>query len=296
MARIITVTANPLLDHLVPGLPVAGQVLRVPRIARIAGGKGVNVARVLARHGHQVVATGFAGGSEGTLFSELVAADGIEPAFLATTAPLRVGFQAVGERGTAAALEDGFPVTVAEVERLLRRVGDLARDADLVIVSGSVPDPRLVDLYRKLLDILAEAEVPCWLDAYGPAMDAALAGRNPPVLAKPNREEYAGFERRWLSCRELHLTDGKGAITVRSPVGMFRVVPPPVAEVNPVGSGDSYLAALAHARLEGLPMAAQLAYAAAAGAANAARADVAAIGPAEIQPLVHATLVETSAE
>jgi fructose-1-phosphate kinase PfkB-like protein len=55
---------------------------------------------------------------------------------------------------------------------------------------------------------------------------------------------------------------------------------------NPVGSGDCYLAALAHARLTGMALTDQLRYAAAAGAANAARIDIARIAPADIRALV----------
>ena len=94
------------------------------------------------------------------------------------------------------------------------------------------------------------------------------------------------FARRWLPARELHLSDGANEIKVRHPEGRFRVIPPTVEARNPVGSGDCYLAALAHARLTGMPLEEQLRYAAAAGAANAARIDIARISPADIRALV----------
>lgn len=286
MPRILTVTANPLLDHLAITPWSPGRVTRVGAISQIAGGKGINVARVLARHGHQVVATGFAGGSEGQRLAELVAADGITPAFVATAARLRVGFQvAAPGQGTTAVIEDGFAVTPAEADALVQQVRSLL-PADLVIISGSVPDPALRDLYRRLC-----AVAPCWVDAYGPAMLAALAAPQPPLLAKPNRDEYGDDPQPWLACRELHLTDGAGSVTVRSPEGRCRVLPPQIAEANPIGSGDCYLAGLAHGTVSGWPLARRLAYAAAAGAANAARADVARIGPEDIQPLVAGVLV-----
>lgn len=291
MATILTVTPNPMLDRIARAPWTAGKVTRVPRFDAVAGGKGINVARVLARHGHQVAALGFAGGDEGRRFAALVEADGIEPVFTATAAPLRVGFQAVGGDGrTTALIEDGFAVTAAEAEALL---AGLCRrlPADLVIVSGSVPDPAVADLHARICVLCAEAGVPCWVDSYGPAMHAALAGAHPPLLAKPNQEEYGDDPQPWLAARELHITDGGRMVTVRTPEGRFRVVPPTVAEVNPIGSGDSYLACLAHARLSGWDLARQLAYAAAGGAANAARADVARIGPGEVKPLLGAVLV-----
>ncbi|MEK7414439.1 MAG: PfkB family carbohydrate kinase [Planctomycetota bacterium] len=291
MATVLTVTANPLLDHLALTPWAPGKVTRLQRIPAIAGGKGINVARVLTRHGHRAVALGFAGGDSGRHMAKLIEADGVTAALTTTAAPLRVGFQVVEPGGrTTALIEDGFAVTKSEADSFLN---DLAKrlPADLVIVSGSVPDPTLADLYRHICDLCATAHVPCWIDAYGPAMRAALAGAHPPLLSKPNREEYGSDQKPWLAARELHLTDGSGVVTVRTPDGRFRVVPPSVAEINPIGCGDCYLAALAHARLTGMPLQAQLAYAAAAGAVNAARADVACIGPEDIKPLVGAVLV-----
>ena len=286
MATVLTITANPLLDHLATATWVPGRVVRTPGLVQVAGGKGVNVARVLARHGHQVAALGFAGGGEGRTLTGLVAADGITPAFTTTAARLRIGFQVIEPGGRSGALlEDGFAVTAAEAEALLAELRHRL-PADLVIVSGSVPDPGLVTLYRRIAELCAEAGVPCWIDAYGPAMRCALAGGHPPLLAKPNAEEYGAEAKPWLAVRELHLTDGARTVVVRAPEGRFRVVPPEVVEVNPLGSGDCYLAGLAHARLSGCDLPAQLAYAAAAGAANAARAEVARIGPEDIRPLV----------
>ena len=294
MATVVTITPNTLLDHLARTRIAPGVVNRVAQVEPLAGGKGLNVGRVLAAHGHRVRATGFVGQDAQTAFAALVAADGQEPEFIAVAARQRIGFLAVdATRGeTTSLLESGFAVAPAEVGRLLDRVRGLIQGADLVIAAGSVPDPAVDGLYRLVLDACHHANVPCWIDAYGPAMDRALAGAHPPQLAKPNAAEYGPEPHtRWNACRELHRTDGGGTVRVRHPDGRCRVTPPVVTEVNPVGSGDCYLAGLAHARLAGLPLADQLAYAAAAGAANAARADVARIGPADIAPLIGAAQV-----
>jgi tagatose 6-phosphate kinase len=287
MATILTLTANPMLDHLAALRLEAGKVNRVERFQSLAGGKGLNMGRLLARMGHRVIACGFAGGASGDLLADLVAADGMEPAFVATSARTRLGFMAVDpERGGATAvIENGFAVSAAELGNLVQRLRTLLPGADLALAGGSVPDASCTGLFRLLLDACAQAKVPCWIDAYGPAMDEALAGTHPPDLAKPNRQEY-GRGRKWLPCRELHLTDGAGEIRVRHPEGRFRVRPPAIKEINPIGSGDCYLAALAHARLTGAPLVEQLSYAAAAGAANAARADIARLAHADIKPFV----------
>lgn len=285
MASILILTPNTLLDHLAIGTFANGSTNRVERFTPIAGGKGLNVGRVLARHGHRVVACGFAGGDSGAHLADLAAADGMEPAFTRTAARTRIGFCVTDPAGVAsAAIESGFPVEPTEVAQLVRDVHARLSGCQLVIACGSVPDATCNGLYRLVLAACAQAGVTCWVDSYGPAMIEALTGGNPPALSKPNRDEY-DRDRAWRSTPELHLTDGSAAVHVRHPQGRFRVVPPAVTQVNPIGSGDCYIAALAHARLTGLPLPEQLRYAAAAGAANAARADVARIGPADIAPL-----------
>jgi len=291
MADVLVLTANTLLDHLAIGPFMSGAVNRVARFEPIAGGKGLNVGRVLARHGHRVTACGFAGGDSGRQLAELVRSDGMEPAFTATAARTRIGFCVADGGGvTSAALEGGFAVEPAEVAALVREVGARLRGCDLLIACGSVPATTCDGLYRVVLAACASAGVTAWVDSYGPAMREALGGGHPPALAKPNRQEY-DRDRAWLNCPELHLTDGGGELRVRHPDGRFRVRPPPVREINPIGSGDCYLAALAHARLVGMALPDQLRYAAAAGAANAARADVARIGPGDIQALAERAIV-----
>ncbi|MBA3710369.1 MAG: hypothetical protein H0W83_16285 [Planctomycetes bacterium] len=300
MSTILTITANTLLDHVVDLGLTLGAVNRVARIEPTAGGKGLNVGRVLARHGHRVIAVGFAGGPSGDQLADLESAEDMEPALVPTAARTRIGFMAVDgqQGGTTTILEGGFAVTAAEIGALVQRVRGLLAPVDLVIIGGSVPDASCRGLYRTLLDVCHHAGKPCWVDSYGPAMEEALDGIHPPGLAKPNRQEYGekAAHLRWQICPELHLTDGGKEIRVRHPKGRWRVTPPTVKEVNPIGSGDCYLAALAHARLSGMAMTDQLRYAAAAGAANAARADVARIAPHEIAALAERVLVETSEE
>lgn len=288
MARVLTVTANPLLDHLGDGRWRSGAVVRVPTMQRVAGGKGINVARVLARLGHRCRAACLAGGAEGEELARLIAADGVEPVLVRTAARLRIGVQLAD----GALIEDGFAVRAEEGERLLAAIAAALSGCDLVIVSGSLPDPGLAGLYPAILAACAAAGVPCWLDSHGPGAEAALSAPVLPRLAKPNRQEYEAAPARWQRVRELQVTDGAAGAWVRAPEGRWRVQPPAVVEVNPIGSGDCWLAAYAHAWLSGWPMAERLRWAAAAGAANAARADVAAIGESEIRPLLASVRVE----
>lgn len=284
---VLVINPNPLLNLVHAGEYTPGAVNRVASLTMMAEGKGVNVARVLARHGHAVALTGFAGGHSGAWLRDLVRAEGIHDAFVETAAPLRVGFMAAGpdSHHPTTVFPGGFPVTAAECRALLERVSGLLDSVRLVTASGSVPDPEAVDLYAEVLAVCDGRKLPCWLDAYGPAMQRALVGPVAPALCKPNREEYAEIAR-WDRAEELHVTDGGGAIDIRRREGRWRVLPPAVRQVNPVGSGDCYLAGLAHGWLREMAVEDRLRHAAAAGAANALQQEVAMIRPDDIAPLL----------
>ncbi len=297
MATILVITPNTLLDHVASAPFAMGAVNRVPQFTTIPGGKGLNVGRVLARHGHRVIACGFAGGDSGRQLQELVTADGLDAVFTTTAARTRIGFAVTTPEGqTSAALEHGFAVSAAECGALVRSIADRLSGCQLVIGSGSVPDVSCTSLWRLILAAADVAEVPCWIDSYGDSMREALTSGHPPLLAKPNRQEYGQQERAWLNCPELHLTDGGAGLRIRHPQGRGGGTPPPKIERNALGSGDAYLAGLAHARLSGFSLTDQWRYAAAAGAANAARADVAQIGPQDITPLIDQVTVVDAAD
>jgi fructose-1-phosphate kinase PfkB-like protein len=288
MPDVLVINPNPLLNLVHTGSFAPNEVNRVPALSMMAEGKGVNVARVLARHGHRVVLAGFAGGHSGAWLRELIRAEGIEDACVETAAPLRMGFMASGNNAShpTTVFAGGFPVTAKECQTLLARVDSLLSGVRLVIASGSVPDPMANNFYADVLALCAHRRLPCWLDAYGPAMGQALAGSAVPALCKPNREEFErGF--RWERVEELHITDGPGGIDVNSRnEGRWQVFPPAIRQVNPVGSGDCYLAGLAHGWLLGWPLPERLRYAACAGAANALRQDVAMVAPGEVVTLL----------
>lgn len=291
--EVLIVNPNPLLNLVHAGPLRLHDINRVDHLQLVAEGKGVNVARVLARHGHRVALTGFAGGQSGAWLRELTREAGIWDLWIETAAPLRVGFMAsdAADSHPTTVLPRGFSVSGAECRALLAGVAAALPGVRLVIGSGSVPHPAADGLYADLAALCQRAGTPCWLDAYGEAMAEALKAAAPLPLAKPNREEYAEL-RGWDRIEELHLTAGPAPVEVRSRRhGDWRVVPPSVRQVNPVGSGDCYLAGLAHAWLVNLDFPDRLRYAAAAGAANAIRPDVAMIVPQDIAPLVDSVRV-----
>ena len=75
---LITVTLNASVDKLyVVDKMTPGAVTRVSRLRNSAGGKGLNVARVISLLGETPLALGIRGGHAGRYFGELLQKDGI---------------------------------------------------------------------------------------------------------------------------------------------------------------------------------------------------------------------------
>src|SRR5690349_8985145 len=112
---ILTVTPNAALDvtYQVDSLtPYATH--RVSQVAERAGGKGVNVARVLHSLGEPVLATGLAGGPTGVRLRELLAADTVAEAFLPVAGNARRTVVVADRADATGFWEPGPIVTAAE--------------------------------------------------------------------------------------------------------------------------------------------------------------------------------------
>src|SRR5699024_9918565 len=87
---IVTLTPNPAVDvtYTVPRLS-PGEVHRVQQVVESAGGKGVNVARVLAQLGRRVSCTGFLGGTAGETLEDLLIPAPVEQSWILVSGQTR---------------------------------------------------------------------------------------------------------------------------------------------------------------------------------------------------------------
>lgn len=289
--RVVTVTVNAAVDTLyVLDRLDRGAINRVARKVAVPGGKGNNVARVLAIFGHAVVATGFVGGRTGEFIEEGLRAHGVEPRFVTVEGESRVCLTMVEpETGTITEVrEPGFAPSATAADRLLDVVVAAAGEAAAVVVAGSLPPGLPSDFYATLLGRLRPSSALVILDTGGDALRLGLAGR--PDVITPNVAEMAGlmghdgepeeaiaFARRQLIGGVLDaearvvLTLGERGAALVSRHEAFLAEPPALAIVNPVGSGDALLAGLLDARSRGLDDAETIAAAVAVGTAAALR-------------------------
>ncbi|KOG33964.1 1-phosphofructokinase family hexose kinase [Streptomyces resistomycificus] len=278
---ILTVTLNTALDitYRVRSLrPHASH--RVTDVTERPGGKGVNVARVLAALGHEVTVTGFTGGATGQVVQRQLAgvrgvADALVPVAGATRRTIAVMDELTGD--TTQLNEPGPTVTPAEWAEFQETYEGLLASASAVALCGSLPPGVAVGAYGGLVRTARAAGVPVLLDTGGEPLRRGVAAR--PDLVKPNAEELAELtgshdpvratqdtRRRGARCVVASLgPDGLLAVT---PEGRWRAAPPTRLRGNPTGAGDSAVAGLLSGLVEQLPWPDRLARAVALSAAT----------------------------
>ncbi|MGL4725131.1 MAG: 1-phosphofructokinase family hexose kinase [Scandinavium sp.] len=265
-----------------------GDVHRLLEDSTLAGGKGVNVARVLRQLQPQLdnapspFLTGFLGGATGRLCRELLDQEKLEGRWCEIAASTRI-CEVITERKApekASVFNAVGPVIQPdEREQLHQLLNELLPHASALICTGSLARNLPYDEYARWISAAREHDVLTLLDTQGPALNQAISAR--PDIIKINRDELRqacnGTEQDlpavWLSqgVQCVIITDGPNPVIAHTPDGTFSVTPPAVSTVSSVGSGDAYCAGLI-ASLLSQPHAgwvAHLTLAAACGAANA---------------------------
>ncbi|WP_030221808.1 1-phosphofructokinase family hexose kinase [Streptomyces bikiniensis] len=262
---IVTVTLNTALDltYRVPALtPRASH--RVTQVIERPGGKGLNVARVLAALGYETVATGFAGGATGAVLRDGLAATPVRDELVETAGSTRrtVAVVDAADGDTTQLNEPGPTVTAAEWDAFRARFASLLDGAAAVALCGSLPPGIHVGAYAELVRLARAAAVPVLLDTSGEPLRRGIAAR--PDLVKPNADELAQLtgarepRRATLDARRrgahaVVSSLGPEGLLAATPEGLWRATPPAPVKGNPTGAGDSAVAGLLSGLVDGVP-------------------------------------------
>ncbi|MER6491321.1 1-phosphofructokinase family hexose kinase [Streptomyces griseorubiginosus] len=263
---ILTVTLNTALDitYRVRSLrPHTSH--RVTEVVERPGGKGLNVARVLAALGHEVTVTGFTGGATGrTVQEQLTAVPGLVDALVPVTGATRRTIAVVDERSgdTTQLNEPGPTVSAAEWSAFQEAYEDLVPSVSAVALCGSLPPGVPVGAYAALIRTAKAAGVPVLLDTSGEALRRGVAAR--PDIVKPNADELAELtgshdplratqDTRRRGARAVVASLGRSGLLAATPEGRWRATPPAPVHGNPTGAGDAVVAGLLSALVENLP-------------------------------------------
>lgn len=154
---IYTVTLNPAVDR---ELTVAtleyDTVLRATHWQVDCGGKGFNVARMLAALGLESVALAFAGGRSGELLRDGLQDLGITTDFVWVEGETRTNVSIVSQAHDhyIKVNEPGPTIAAARQAELLDKIRGLAREGDLWVLAGSLPPGVPPTIYADVIESL----------------------------------------------------------------------------------------------------------------------------------------------
>lgn len=257
---ILTVTLNPAVDKTcqVTRL-VKGQVNRMTECKNLAGGKGINVTKVLRQYKEEVNATGFLGGYNGMFISDELERIGAKSAFTKIARETRTNINIISEDGyVTEVLEPGPEISEQERINFLDQFYALVNESEIIVISGSMAPGIEEDYYAKMIEICHQAGKKVLVDTSGEPLKKAIEAK--PYLIKPNKRELEYVAGKKLdseeelleAARELKdkgielvvVTMGSKGLLCVSKEQTYRVVPPKVKTLNTVGSGDCAIAVL----------------------------------------------------
>ena len=252
---IYTVTLNPSIDYIVRLDQVqVGSVNRMDSDDKFAGGKGINVSRVLKRLDIPNTATGFIGGFTGKFITDTLAEEAIETRFVQVVEDTRINVKIKADQETEINGR-GPAVEPVQLEELKAILSSLTAE-DIVVFAGSSAKNLGNAIYKDLIALTRQTGAQVVCDFEGQTLIDSLDYQ--PLLIKPNNHELGaifGVKLESLDEIEKYAREllakgaqnviismaGDGALLVTSE-GAYFAKPIKGTVKNSVGAGDSMVA------------------------------------------------------
>ncbi|QLK85481.1 1-phosphofructokinase [Staphylococcus sp. 17KM0847] len=285
---IYTVTLNPSIDYImfVEGF-TSGALNRTVDTAKFAGGKGINVSRVLKTLDVPSTALGFVGGFPGQFIEETLTKAGIKTDFTHVKEDTRINVKLKSDKETEINAA-GPQITKEHISELFEKLRQTTSE-DIVVVAGSVPSSLPNTIYKDIAEIVQRTGAQLVVDAEKSLIEGILPYR--PRLIKPNKVELEEMFGTTITTDEEVLMYGhklleQGAQTVLVSLGgegaiyldrtqAYKVLAPSGKVVNTVGAGDSTVAGMVAGFTKCLAQQEVLKWAIASGSATAFNDDLA---------------------
>lgn len=253
---IYTVTLNPAIDLVIklPNEFSLGNLNRASEENMFAGGKGINVSRVLKTLGRESTAIGFAGGFTGKYISDSLSRIGIPNKFIQVKENTRINVKILGKKETE--INGPSPkLTEENCNELINSFKNINKN-DLVIISGAIPSSLPLEVFENVLRILNENGVRFVLDTNGEPLLKALKYR--PFLIKPNKTELEEIFKTvitseveikkyamklvYLGAENVMVSLGKDGAIFANKTEFYKAEALKGKVINTVGAGDSSVA------------------------------------------------------
>lgn len=187
---IITVTLNPAVDKTVEvDNCTINSVNRVSSIKLDAGGKGINVSKVVKSLNGETISLGVLAGKTGEFIKNYLDTEKIENDFVFVPGETRTNIKIVDKvKNTNTDInEPGNSISEDDIKIIKEKIFSLAKKDDILVLSGSVPQGIEKNIYELWIKEAKELGVKTILDADGELLKNGI--KSAPYLIKPNIHE-----------------------------------------------------------------------------------------------------------
>ncbi|GGG02685.1 1-phosphofructokinase [Paenibacillus abyssi] len=306
---VITVTLNPALDKTVTIERFEyGGLNRIKDMRTDAGGKGINVAKVLKQFSLDVTAMGLIAGFQGQVIQEKLKKLGIRSVFLDTEGETRTNLKVVDEqtKQTTELNEPGITAQSSKLQDFIARFEAELSSASLAVLGGSLPPGTPADYYGTLIESAKNKQVRTILDADGEALKQGIEAI--PFAIKPNIHELEMLTGRTFTTDEQIISaagaliergieyvavsmGGEGSLLV-SRTEAVRARPFPITPMSTVGAGDSMVATLVYCFLQELSLEQTARWTSAAGTITASKPGTQVCSLPEVQARIDDVIIK----
>jgi len=277
---VLIVNPNPAFDRTItiPEL-IPGAVIRTVDVETTAGGKGINVARVLRSLGQPAPLLIPLGRDDSPRYQALLAEEGADARIVEVAGPVRTATIYLEQTQPRVTVinDAGTPISSADWNAVHNAILNSVNAGDLVLIMGSFPPGLQADALPLLVTAVREcgAQIlldvnPQWLaaslaagpDVVTPNVDeaeAALDGTSAHLMESHNDDPAEVRERAMHAALELCTRGAQRAIVTAGSAGVAMAIADQVfwvpafliEPVSAVGAGDSFVAGFVHEWMSG---------------------------------------------
>lgn len=259
MSKIVTITIHPTIDkYFTVHQLLPNSKLHVNDYIRKAGGGGINVSKILAKHDIHSAAIYASGGYNANLLFELLKAENIEGVPVSSTVECRENIIIYAQENK---VEYRFNMPLGEHEQAVyKSIESIVKGLsvpDIIIISGSVGNQFKLEWYQSLFQWSEANNIKILIDTKAEVLKQIMSVGA--FLIKPNKREFlmaigkAALTNEQIveeanaiiqkgNVQHILISMGQEGAYLVNQAGVIFYESIPVKAVNSVGAGDSLLA------------------------------------------------------
>lgn len=285
---ILTITVNPLLEkRLYFDRTLKGSVNRCYAEKYYAGGKGLNVSRQLNKLKIENLALTFSGGTNGKILRNVLNNENINCQMISTKSETRSGTLLLEKEEPKITSYIGLNSEISdqEVNQFIEKLEKMIHSVSIVVLTGSLPSQNTVKIFEAGIALSHKYDRIAIVDTYGSHLKDCIdmapfaIHNNIQELEHSYSDNFSSDESKRELLESLYqkgvklafLTNGSSPIYASKFNFHYKITPPKIEEKDPLGSGDSFVAGIAHGIEKNLVFDEMLKNAVSLGAVNAER-------------------------